>query len=49
MNNKEEVVSEEFKVAVNRLCKKLEPENKESNALWQLVTEICNQGEEDED
>jgi hypothetical protein len=45
---KDEGVSEEFKKAVERLCKELEPKDKESNALWQLVTEICKQDENEE-
>lgn len=49
VNNKDESVSEEFKMAVDRICKDFEPENIESNALWQLVTEICNQEENDDD
>ncbi|WP_193224711.1 hypothetical protein [Bacillus sp. B1-b2] len=34
-------VSEEFKKKVEELCDSLAPKNKENNALWQLVSEIC--------
>ncbi|WP_159433185.1 hypothetical protein [Bacillus massilinigeriensis] len=49
MNDKDEGVSEEVKLAVERLCKRLEPKDKENNALWKLVTEICQQNEVDKD
>lgn len=48
MENKNEGVSEEFKKAVEKLCKELEPKNKEDNALWQKVIEICDQDEDKE-
>ena len=48
MNYNDEGVSDEFKKAVERLCKELEPKDKENNALWQLISEICNQDENDE-
>ncbi|MEK4974729.1 hypothetical protein NSQ89_20555 [Niallia sp. FSL R7-0648] len=41
MDEKDEGVSEEFKRAVERLCKELEPKDKENNALWKLVSEVC--------
>lgn len=34
-------VSEEFKKKVEELCDRLAPKNKENNALWQLISEIC--------
>lgn len=39
------VVSEEFKKKVEELCDRLAPKNKENNALWQLVSEICKDNE----
>lgn len=48
MDNKDEGVSEEFKRAVESLCKRLEPNNKENNALWHLIKEIC-EDEKNED
>lgn len=47
MDNKDNGVSEELIRAVERLCKELEPPDKENNALWQLVTSICNDIEYD--
>ena len=41
MDDKDEGVSEEFKRLVERLCRELELKDKENNALWKLVTEIC--------
>ncbi|MCM3669014.1 hypothetical protein M3181_08365 [Mesobacillus maritimus] len=34
-------VSEEFKKKVEEVCDRLAPKNKENNALWKLVSEIC--------
>ncbi|WP_179295417.1 hypothetical protein [Bacillus sp. FJAT-45350] len=34
-------VSEEFRKKVEELCDRLGPKNKETNALWQLVSKIC--------
>lgn len=34
-------VSEDFKKKVEELCHRLAPKNKENNALWLLVSEIC--------
>lgn len=49
MDDKDEGVSEEFKMAVEKLSKKLEPNDKENNALWELVTEIYQQDEDNND
>jgi hypothetical protein len=38
VEDKDKGVTEEFKIDVERLCKKLEPRDKENNALWKLVT-----------
>jgi hypothetical protein len=45
VDDKDEGVSEEFKMVVEKLRKKFEPKVKENNALWELVTEICQQDE----
>ena len=47
MDNKDEDVSEDFKRAVESLCGELEPTDKENNALWKLVTKICEQNDEE--
>lgn len=49
MDDKDESVSEEFRRAVEKLCKELEPKDKENNTLWHLVTEICYQYESDKE
>lgn len=40
-------VSEEFKKKVEELCDRLGPKNKDTNALWQLVSEICKEDVKD--
>ncbi len=41
MEEHEDGVSEEFRKKVEEICDRLGPRNKENNALWQLVIEIC--------
>ncbi|WBL15673.1 MULTISPECIES: hypothetical protein [Sutcliffiella] len=41
MAEQDDGVSEEFRNKVEELCDRLGPKNKETNALWQLVSEIC--------
>lgn len=45
MDEKDDGVFEEFKRAVERLCNELEPKDKENNALWKLVSEVCKRDE----
>lgn len=47
MANNDDGVSEEFKKKVEELCNRLGPKNKENNALWQLVSEICKEDVKD--
>ncbi|MEW9124126.1 MAG: DnaA N-terminal domain-containing protein [Thermotaleaceae bacterium] len=44
--NEHDVVSEEFKERVEKLCKELEPIDKENNHLWQFVERICDYGDD---
>lgn len=47
MSEHEDGVSEEFKMKVEELCDRLGPKNKENNALWQLVCEMCKEDVKD--
>ncbi|MDR4886262.1 hypothetical protein RGU12_01715 [Fredinandcohnia sp. QZ13] len=49
MEHKDDSLPEEFIRAVERVCKELEPKNKENNALWHLVNDICKDIEYDEE
>ena len=41
MINHDDGISEEFKKKVQELCKRLQPKDKENDALWQLISKIC--------
>ena len=47
MAEQDDGVSEEFKKKVEEPCDRLGPKNKENNALWHLVREICKEDVKD--